>query len=239
MILLTPQATQDSTNEEIARGVLRLGELQKMEKEFRMKLAKAEADFNDVLAKNRKRWEEEEQAHMDRLKEMAQEVKDAEVEKLKMLVPFDILKEGVDDRFRDAEEFLTGLRKREERAEELTELLEDKLDSLGEREESLKEKETNILLKEKGLNSQIESFKLQSEHLTKQVTEFYTKQAEAEALLKQREESITFREKSQRSAEEGLIQKEQELKDREERVKDERGVLIRAWDEFKRMNSTL
>lgn len=208
-----------------------------MEKEWRIKLAKAEQDFNETLVKNRKAWEREEEAHRARQEEMRKENETLEIKRIELLVPFDIIKESTDGRFEDAKTFMVNLREREANAEELTERLEEKLDEVGEREQSVQRFETALTLKEKGLNSQIESVKTQSEGLTAQITQFLANKQDSEKGLTERENALKLRENSVKAAEEGLVGKEIDLRARERRLADEREVLQRAWDEFRRMKN--
>lgn len=237
MKLLTPSATQDTANQQTSSHILRIQELRKLESDFRIKVAKAEEEFNLTLAKNRKVWEDEESSHTERKKEMEREMAELEVKKLELLVPFDILKEGADGRMKDAKGFLEGLRKRESEVEERSELLEDKLDTIGEREESAKQLESALNLKKISLDSYAKSIKEQADRLTSEMTSFYAQKTKDEELIKDKTEALALKENELIAREKIDNERGRELAAREIRVADERRVLDDAWQEFKRMKS--
>lgn len=78
MKLLSPKEVRDANQGELTKQILRAKETQEIVDETNLKLAKAEADFNAMLAKNRVIWAKEEEEHSLRLQEMKKELKSLE-----------------------------------------------------------------------------------------------------------------------------------------------------------------
>ena len=232
MQLLKPQQNKDLKSEQDLRNIIRTQEILKAEQDARLKLANAEADFNNTLAKNREKWALEEEEHYKRAREMDTEIKNLELQKLNMLVPFDILKDGVYSDMKDAENFLISLRNREEYAEDLTEKLQDKLDDVGAREQDLKRKTFEIQIKEEGLKQQATNTIIGTERLNKELSDFAVYKRDTEDLLVQKLKAIDDREFSLAGRELDLEKREKDVNDRNIRLADERGVLDRAWREL-------
>lgn len=239
MRLLTPSATKDTEAQETARRVLRAQELDNLEKDIRIRTAKAEADFNSTVSRQKMYWAGEEASHAERRREMKKEVDDLEVKKLNSLVPFGILKEGADNRMEEAESFIQGLRDREDRVVELTEMLEDKLDAVGEHEQNLRQEREVFDIQRKGLEDQRSSMASQSQQLTESIGLFNANQEKYERDIEERKASLYLQDRALQAKSEELDKKEETLRGLETRLHDERGVLDRAWKELERMRDTI
>ena len=234
MQLLKPQENKDLKSAQDLRNIIRTQEILKAEQDARLKLANAEADFNNTLAKNRDKWAKEEETHSTRVREMNTEIENLELQKLNTLVPFNILKEGVYADMSDAEAYLKKLRDREEYNDDLTERLQDKLDDVGAREQDLKQKILEVSIREDGLQRQSQNTNIATEKLNNELMAFAVYKKENEDLLLQRrliadrtDEGLVMRELE-------LNKKTKEVNDRAIRLADERGVLDRAWKELQR-----
>ena len=234
MQLLKPQENKDLKSAQDLRNIIRTQEILKAEQDARLKLANAEADFNNTLAKNRDKWAKEEETHSTRVREMNTEIENLELQKLNTLVPFNILKEGVYADMSDAEAYLKKLRDREEYNDDLTEKLQDKLDDVGAREQDLKQKTLEVSIREDGLQRQNQNTNIATEKLNNELMAFAAYKKENEDLLLQRrliadrtDEGLVMRELE-------LNKKTKEVNDRAIRLADERGVLDRAWKELQR-----
>ena len=237
MQLLKPQENKDLKSAQDLRNIIRTQEILKAEQDARLKLANAEADFNNTLAKNRDKWAKEEETHSTRVREMNTEIENLELQKLNTLVPFNILKEGVYADMSDAEAYLKKLRDREEYNDDLTEKLQDKLDDVGAREQDLKQKILEVSIREDGLQRQNQNTNIATEKLNNELMAFAAYKKENEDLLLQRrliadrtDEGLVMRELE-------INKKTKEVNDRAVRLADERGVLDRAWQELRRKQS--
>ena len=237
MQLLKPQENKDLKSAQDLRNIIRTQEILKAEQDARLKLANAEADFNNTLAKNRDKWAKEEEIHATRVREMNTEIENLELQKLNTLVPFNILKEGVYADMSDAEAYLKKLRDREEYNDDLTEKLQDKLDDVGAREQDLKQKTLEVSIREDGLQRQNQNTNIATEKLNNELMIFAAYKKENEDLLLQRrliadrtDEGLVMRELE-------INKKTKEVNDRAVRLADERGVLDRAWQELRRKQS--
>ena len=81
MQLLKPQENKDLKSAQDLRNIIRTQEILKAEQDARLKLANAEADFNNTLAKNRDKWAKEEETHSTRVREMNTEIENLELQK--------------------------------------------------------------------------------------------------------------------------------------------------------------
>lgn len=227
-----------STQEETG-ALLRIQEIRKLESDWRLKLGKAEKDFQDTLVKNIKEWEEGEKEHHIILKERKDEIDALEVKKLNMLVPFTFLKERTFSDMKDAQSFLESLRKREEYVEELTENLQDKLDGVGIKDSDLKRQETQILVKEKTLQDREARIISGEEALSRSIINFneesQLKRLDREQLM----EGVIMREQSIISREESVKRTEEAHKKEFIYLTDQREVLNKAFDEVRRREAKL
>lgn len=238
MKLLSPTQNKDLKDEQQLLGIIRTQEINKAEQEARQKLANSQADFQLTLARNRQQWATEEEIHIKRVQEMQQELNTLEVQKLNSLIPFDILKEGTDERMRDAETFLTNLRQREEYAEDLAEKLQDKLDETGQKEQDLLKKQKEIEVREIGLENQSHSITTGSLKLSEEISTFVAKREEVEKDIKTRLDNLSLLEQSLNEKEEELKQVQKINNETAIRLADERGVLDRAWKELERKKAS-
>ena len=234
MKLLTPTHQNDLRATEATRDILRAKEAREMEQEWRMKLAKAEADFNDTLVKNRKVWEEEQELHNHEMAERKREIDRLEAQKINALIPFGILKKGSDDRMMEAEKFLADLRSRDERIEELTETLEDRLDDVGQREQDLHIAEQKLIIQKENLEIRERNVKEGNEQLISRLSDFYSATKSKESELQAKETAVSLREQAIKAKEQSLISSEKTLSEWNIRLTDERDTLKQAWDELER-----
>ena len=195
MKLLLPNENKDLREQENVRQIMRTQELEKAAKEARLKLADSQADFNTMLAQNRQKWALEEEEHQARIKQRNEELQRLEVQKLNMLVPFNILKEGVYADMSDAESFLSQLRIREENVEDLAERLQDKLDEVGSREQNFKQKELELNIREQGLENQSQSTVTGVKKLNADLADFLAFKNKTEQEIAVIQKIITIQEK--------------------------------------------
>lgn len=239
MKLLTPQANKDLTARDQVRDLMRTQELEKAAAQARKRLADSETDFNTMLANNRSKWAQEELEHTQRLKEMNAEIDALEAKKLNALIPLGILKNGVYDRMQDATVFLSDLRMREERVDELTEMFEEKLDTVGKREQDIMTISTRIESQKEGIALQQQQTVDGIKALNKQLQEFteYTKATQValdadKARLAAWHEELDTKEQAQ-------AQTKQTLQETTIKLADDRQVLQDAWDELRRREMRL
>lgn len=232
--MLPPQQIQSKTNAEEALRISRIKDLREAEQVSRISLAKVELDFQNTLAKNQKQWAEEYDAHQRQVRDMKRGIEKLTAERMSAAIPFNILKESTEERIKDAEHILEGVKKREQDAQDLTERLEEKLSEVEEREEDLKTREQKVEGEEANLKKRIHDAQESQENLAVAVLQFNQDSEKKRTELKDLETKLTLKESSLDSRERGLEGKEQDIIDKEKRLADERGVLDRAWQELKR-----
>jgi hypothetical protein len=156
MKLLTLNQVKEKKDEQIQRDILRTSDIEKAASQARINLAKAEAEFNATLAKNREIWANEEQEHATRKQEMTSEVEVLEERKKQALEPLSLFQKDLEKQKKELDDLSINVKISEALNEELKERLEDKLDEVGEREQDVL-RETQILEGKK------ESVEIQSE----------------------------------------------------------------------------
>jgi hypothetical protein len=239
MRLLTPNENKDLREQENVRQIMRTQELETAAKKARLELANSQADFQSTLALNRQKWAEEEEEHRLRVNQRINEIDTLEVKKLNMLIPFDILKDGVYADMNDAQTFLTNLRKREEYAEDLTEKLQDRLDEVGGREQDLNHKELELKVREEGLENQSQSTMTGTKRLSDELIQFTALKTQQEKEILDRQNSVSLQENLLKEKEDNLNKIQQSFNDQAIRLADERGVLDRAYKEVQRMRADI
>ena len=237
MHLLEPKQVQDQLRSEEAYRITRIGQLRDQEAKLRKDLIEAEAEFQRTLVKNRTDWEKEYEAHAREVKRMAAETEEAKARLLSFAVPYDILKEGDEGRIKKAKELLSLVQKQKSDNEERAELLQDKLEEVGDRELRVSDREGLVQAKEKHLELRAEKASQVDSNLAKAVADFNAKSEAKRQELKKRENSVEIAEKNIESQLKGIKAKESDFEAKERRLRDERGVLERAWNEFRRLTS--
>jgi len=235
MKLLEPTAIKDLKGQESARELLRSQEIQKIADKTRKELANSQADFYNTLAKQKEIWVKEEEEHSQRVKERQQEIQTLEAKKLSLMVPFTVLKEGTEKKVKDAENFLKDLKEKEQRVEELTERLEDKLDKTGEKEQDLKQWEQRLIIKQQGIDQQFKNTADSAKQLTAEIASFTADKQKADQEINQRKTELALIEQTLIAKRDSLLRTESSLNDLAKQLQDEREVLKRAFEEVKRM----
>lgn len=235
MQLLSPSQTRDQKEDENARSILRTQELRELEREQRISLAKAEADFQSLLVSQRQRMEREETSHAARVADMQKEIALLEAEKLNTLIPFAVLKEGTEERMTYATDYLKGLRQREADVETRMELLEDKLDGVTETERHLADRASELDRKQYGMNQQAQLMKESNTTLTRAIADFAAEKLAGEADIRSRTQILAEKEKAGATQEAFIASETERLEVIAKRLADERGVLDRAFAEVRRM----
>lgn len=233
---MSPSEAKSLKDQDLARSILRIQETERVIKDTHMRLAKSQMDFQESLARNRNQWATEEEEHSKRTKEIQDEIEKLEAKKSNALIPINILKDAVTSDMKDAEIFLKSLRERESNADILTEKLEDKLDEVGEREQTVKRQESALTLKIQGVDRQREIITESSEKLTQEISNFAVKMDLAEKDINERKTAVIFKERSLEAIDQTQKRTAKALLDKETRLADERGVLDRAWQEYRRMS---
>lgn len=225
MKLLTPFAQKDKQQEEQTRKILRTQEIEELATKANARLARAESDFNAVLALNKTKWALEEEQHENRVKDMTQEIEALEERKRQALIPISLYKQEADKLIEEAQIIVKQAKEKEEQAEYLQEKLENKLTEIADREYIVYTAEKRLEVAKQGIESQQEATKLGVQALSKEMLLFHEKQETEEASLKKRKEEvsmaeISFNAKLQKYARdlEALKVWEIQLKDREETV---------------------
>lgn len=122
MKLQSVQQLKNQEQEELKYKILRLQEVEALTRDINVRHAKAEADFNDALAKNNEKWALQEEENT-KLRNEAQEVLKRAIEK-------------------------------EQRAEDLLEMLEIRLTAVADREKELEEEKQLLNIAKEGLEAQ-------------------------------------------------------------------------------------
>lgn len=234
MKLLTPSQNKDLNSQQTVKQVLRIQELEKATTQALQSLAKAEAEFNATLARNRDKWALEEEEHFKRTKERETEIDFLEAKRINALIPIGIIKEATEDRMEEAVKLLSGIRMREQKAEKLIEQLETKLDEVGQREVDVNQKEKTLVLRQEGIELQSHAIVEGSRKLNQATIEFKNLKEKEEKAIKDRKTELFLIERSLISKEETLKLTDKALNDLATQLADERGTLDRAWQELKR-----
>lgn len=173
MKLLKTEEIKSSRESQNFKDVMRTQQVKETLKEANTQLSDVEARFDTTLSKQRVIWAKEEEASLKRLEEIETEIKAKETYRDSLLLPIEEEKKKAHDLFKEAERILESARitKREAdeakaSAEELQELLTNKIDGLSERELKVAERETKAVLERKSLDQERQTIKTLSAELT-------------------------------------------------------------------------
>lgn len=233
MKLLSPFQSQEKQQTEVTRKLLRVQEVEELAKRANERLARAESDFNSVLAKNQLRWLQEEEDHQKMVKEMADEVEILENRKKQALIPIEIYKKEADDLLLEARKIVLRSKEKEENNDILAERLEEKLTEVADREISLKLQEQQLESKKLGISSQQETLKKSVAKLSEEMIAFHEKQKAEEASLLERKKEISLAEINFSAKREKYARDLEALITWDKQLKDERATLERAFARLK------
>lgn len=194
MKLLSPLAQKDKQQEETVRKILRTQETEELAKKANIKLARAEADFNEALARNRSKWALEEEEHAKRILHMSDEVAALENRKKDALVPISMYKEEVDKTMAEAKNIVARAKEKEENVDYLTEKLEEKLTEVGDRENAVAKEEQRQTIAKEGIESQKEQVRSGVKQLSQEMLDFHVCKEKEEANISERKKEVALAE---------------------------------------------
>lgn len=234
MRLLSPLNNKTAKDEQALRDILRTQELNKASDKARKDLANSQADFQTILAKNRLQWALEEQEHDERVKAMAEEINQLESKRKDALLPVEFLKEEAEKWLNEAKGYLEQAKKKDEYNEQLSELLQDKLDTLGQQEQEFKKEVVKLDLRKQGIESQSQAIIMGNKQLTKEMSDFAMIKNQAEKDIDERKTSLFLWQTSLNAQKETNKRTEESLQALARQLEDERQTLQRA---FNRLSS--
>ena len=232
MKLLTLNQVKEKKDEQIQRDILQTSDLEKAASQARINLAKAEAEFNATLAKNRTFWAEEEQEHAARKQEMLSEVEELENRKKQALEPVYLLQNQLEKRLKDTEALISQTEEQKAYNEDLRLKLEDKLDEVGEHEQ-------DVLRETQKLEGRKQSVDLQSEQtvegikrLNDSINAFLIQKEDTESRLDQIRLDLDLEKQNVENDKRSLERKIETLTDWENKLKTRETLLKNAMQLF-------
>lgn len=234
MKLLSPVARKDKEQEEITRKILRIQEVEELTKKVNAQLSRAQADFSDVLARNKEKWAIEEEEHLNRVKDMQKEVEALENRKKQALIPIQMYKKEADKMLEEAQEILKKAQEKEENADFLTEKLEEKLTELGDREKNIIKEEQRIEIAKEGIKTQQEATRDGIKRLSEEMVKFHEKQEADEANINERKKEVALAEINLNAKLDKFARDMEALKIWEVQLNDRKETLDRAFASLKK-----
>lgn len=225
MKLFSANELKQKKDLDMTREVLRTQEMQKVADKARKEMSNSEADFKEMLAKNKEKWSQEELEHAQRVKEMEAEVKVLENKKQQALIPIEIYKDSANELMKEAARLIGVAKQHEDENEELKENLEDKLDDVGDREIKVSDRESKVLLREQGSLLQNQQIIEGVKKLSKEMSLFTAKKLKEEKDIEEIKTALFLKERTLVAKEETLNITKKTLEEWEIRLKDQRNVL--------------
>jgi len=236
MKLLLPYQVRDAKNIETAKEILRIQEINKISEEVRLKMAKAESDFQETLEKQRNIWEAGRKEQEDKILELTKEIAYLEERKSQALIPIEVYETQAKDKLIEAEKILSLYKEKENSVDKLQEILEQRLDDIGEREQNVLKEEKRLKLIQEGIVSQQEFTKNSAKELSENAQTFANYVKTIQETLASKKEELIMQELSLNARKNGLDRKEESLDNLAIKLKDDRETLDRA---FQRLNIPL
>lgn len=200
----------------------------------RKRLANAEADFQKALAGQQLRWAREQEDYDKEVARRQSELAVLEERRKNALEPVSLLEERAKKLLADAELTLQKANEREQEVEELKELLEGRLDAVGAREQDVLLRERQATATEENIKSQQRITSDNLAQLSKDIYAFKVEKVKFEQEMNQRNTTLILRERSLEAWSDRLTRTESKLVDWEKRLRDERGILERAFARIKK-----
>lgn len=228
MKLLQPKETRGQKAFLEAVNARRTVEMEKATAEVRKRMADAERDFNVMMEGQRKQWEDERKEHVERLRNDGEkEVLELEERRKRALTPIEVLEKRARDTLKEAQFSLSEAVHREKRAEELGELLQDKLDDLSTREQNVAEQEKAMSSMEENIRHRERVSAETAESIRKSAEVFLADKKKQQDAMRDESEKLDERNKELDGREIQLKAQERRLQKQAARLQDERGTLER------------
>lgn len=233
MNLLNARANKDRQQEDSTRKILRIQEIERILREKEGEMARAEMDFNTMLANNRKVWEDELIAHTLSTKELSDEVTILEKRRAQALIPISIEMDKVTESREELSLLMEALEEKTALLEDSFERLEEKLTDVADREQQVLLREQKATLIEEANTKQGESISTQSRELTEAMQAFHVKQLTDEANMEERKKELYLAEVNFNAKVEKYHRDLEALKRWDIQLKDERETLKREFNRLK------
>lgn len=173
MKILTATEIKTASESEKTKDIVRLETTRKALSDAQKKLDEAEAKFDVALANQRIRWATEEEEAVKKLGLLLVEINALELRREQAIIPIDDEKKKAHDLFIQAETVLADARgtateadKRQQHNQELSDILQTRLDGLSEREVKLDYREKNLAIREESAIAEREQIKKLSQELS-------------------------------------------------------------------------
>ncbi len=177
MKILTQKEITDKKQSQVERDIIRAKETKEVLEKVTQDLAETEAKFNVALSNQRVRWLKEEEEAMDRLNSIRSEISALERENKDKLVLLDEREKKSYSLLIEAEKALDQAHAKEhaaaqelEKQEDLTDLLQNKLDSLSDRETDVEKREQKVTVRELAVEEERALIKKLSSELSIKLT---------------------------------------------------------------------
>lgn len=233
MKLLSPTEVKDQKAQDQTRDIIRTQEIKDALNSANKMFARAQTDFNDMLARNRETWAQEEARHVTRVTEMAKEIEILEARREKALEPIEEMMKQAQEELKKG---LTLIVKNEAWSATLSdteERLEEKLSEVGEREVDVSWREDQVLIKEDATKVQIGITQRGIMALEQSQKEFESYKEQENMVIIRRKEELRL-EEINLIAREHKIQRDVDAINKAQLIiNDARGVIER---EYKRLN---
>lgn len=151
MKLLTPAEVKSANEGAIAKTAIRTEATRKELATTETRLNEAEARFDATLANQRVVWAKEQEEKMANIVSLRMEIDRLTRERDQLRIPIELEAKKAHDLYTEAEEALHKANQIRINNEEVSQLLQEKLDTLTERETNLEEREQKLSIKEKAV----------------------------------------------------------------------------------------
>ena len=225
--LLSPQQVKDAKSSDLARELLRAGEINEAVDKARKSLANAEADFAQMIAGQRARWAREEKEHADMVEKNGTEIRELEARRSRALEPVNELHSRAEAKMKEAQDIYDFAVKKVSDNERLAEILQDKLDMVGQREQDVVRAEQAITVSKQNIEMEQDLILRRNATLIQVKDDFEANKTARTADMRERENALILKERTLQAKAVRLENTEKELIAFKTKLDDERGVLDR------------
>lgn len=226
--LLKPPEAKRAADERLHEDLRRADSVHEVTAKLLKELAAVERQFEETLATQRMRWEQEDNERISRANVLKREVEELEDRRERALIP--IVKR--EEELHNAREALTvreaSLDDREASVEESGRVLMSRLDEIAERENKVQVREELLTRKEKGIEAQSKSTAQAAQAVTKKMTDFETWRQEQLYDISKKEAVASGQMLVIAEKEKQLSAREQDIQNREKRLLDRYALLERT-----------
>lgn len=230
MQLFTPKKAKENFKAKQEADLVQIGYLKKVLTDLQNRINVESSKFDELQEIQRKLYSEEKSSLQAILRQLEAEIEVKRSERADLMIPIDDLKKRNEEELKKTEKELIEAEKRNENAEELQQLLTEKLDSLSDRETNVRQLEKELFVKKKGIDAEALMVSTSHEKLNNLIAQHNAKNTTVERKLADSVRLQRIKEENWRRYESNT---KRSIAEKKLKIRDKEEMLKRGFEELK------